>query len=104
MQTPAFSKIFRTFVVVMNTDFLNIKGKLFSLERPVVMTILNATPDSFVPSTRLADEDAVLRAAERASHTRHRRLFYTTWGTGSISRRGVETRKNGIRSHSTYFP
>lgn len=66
MQAPAFSKIFRTFVVVMNTDFLNIKGKLFSLERPVVMAILNATPDSFVPSTRLADEDAVLRAAERA--------------------------------------
>lgn len=30
------------------------------------MAILNATPDSFVPSTRLADENAVLRAAERA--------------------------------------
>lgn len=50
----------------MHTEFLNIKGHLFSLEKPVVMAILNATPDSFVPSTRLADEDAVLRAAERA--------------------------------------
>lgn len=66
MQAPVFPKFFRTFVVVMNTDFLNINGRLFSLEKPVVMTILNATPDSFVPSTRLADEDAVLRAAERA--------------------------------------
>ncbi len=50
----------------MHTNFLNIKGRLFSLDKPVVMAILNATPDSFVPSTRLADEDAVLRAAERA--------------------------------------
>ncbi len=50
----------------MNTQFLNINGKLLSLEQPVVMAILNATPDSFVPSTRLADEDAVLHAAERA--------------------------------------
>ncbi len=50
----------------MNTDFLNINGRLLSIEKPIVMTILNATPDSFVPSTRLADEDAVLRAAERA--------------------------------------
>ena len=50
----------------MHTNFLNIKGRLFSLYKPVVMAILNATPDSFVPSTRLADEDAVLRAAERA--------------------------------------
>ena len=50
----------------MHTEFLNIRGSLFSLEKPIVMAILNATPDSFVPSTRLADEDAVLRAAERA--------------------------------------
>ncbi len=50
----------------MNTDFLNINGRLFSLERPVVMAILNATPDSFVPSTRLTDENAILHAAERA--------------------------------------
>ena len=64
--STCISEVFRTFVVVMNTDFLNIKGRLFSLENPVVMAILNATPDSFVPSTRLADEDAVLRAAERA--------------------------------------
>lgn len=50
----------------MHTEFLNIRGNLFSLKKPVVMAILNATPDSFVPSTRLADENAVLRAAERA--------------------------------------
>lgn len=30
------------------------------------MAILNATPDSFVPSTRLTDENAILHAAERA--------------------------------------
>ena len=45
---------------------LNIAGHLRSWERPVVMAILNATPDSFVPSTRLTDESMVLRAAERA--------------------------------------
>ncbi len=50
----------------MQTLALNIGGHLRCWERPVVMAILNATPDSFVPSTRLTDESMVLRAAERA--------------------------------------
>ena len=54
---------------------------LLGLEKPVVMAILNITPDSFVPSTRLlggqksvvsgqrsatSDEERVLAQAERA--------------------------------------
>lgn len=44
---------------------------LLGLEKPVVVAILNITPDSFVPSTRLlgaslSDEERVLAQAERA--------------------------------------
>ena len=44
---------------------------LLDLDKPVVMAILNITPDSFVPSTRLlaaslSDEERVLAQAERA--------------------------------------
>ena len=44
---------------------------LLGLDKPVVMAILNITPDSFVPSTRLlaaslSDEERVLAQAERA--------------------------------------
>lgn len=50
----------------MKTLSIHIKDRLFVSETPVVMAILNATPDSFVPSTRLANADEVLHAAERA--------------------------------------
>ena len=40
---------------------LNIGGKLLSFERPCVMGILNATPDSFVPSSRNTTEAEVER-------------------------------------------
>lgn len=36
---------------------LNIRGRLLSLERPVVMGILNATPDSFFEGSRQQTED-----------------------------------------------
>lgn len=42
---------------------LNIKGRLTEYSRPVVMGIINATPDSFYPGSRTTDADAV---AERA--------------------------------------
>lgn len=45
---------------------VSVSGRLLSLEKPVVMAILNATPDSFVASTRLSGEAEVVRAAERA--------------------------------------
>lgn len=44
---------------------LNIRGQLFSLERPVVMGILNATPDSFFADSRTETErDIALRATQ----------------------------------------
>ena len=42
---------------------LNIKGRLLSLERPLVMGILNATPDSFYAGSRMPTEAAVARRA-----------------------------------------
>ncbi len=50
----------------MESQSLHIGNRLLRLDSPVVMAILNSTPDSFVPSTRLASETEVLCAAERA--------------------------------------
>lgn len=44
---------------------LNCKGSLVSLERPVVMGILNVTPDSFYDGGRHATIDAALRHCEQ---------------------------------------
>jgi len=49
---------------MMKYKTLNIKGKLFSLERPVVMGILNVTPDSFYPKSRQQSDDAVVERIE----------------------------------------
>lgn len=43
---------------------LNIKGKLLSLDTPVVMGILNVTPDSFYAASRQPCEDAVVKRIE----------------------------------------
>jgi len=40
-------------------------GRVVDLSSTVVMGVLNRTPDSFHPGSRLADADDVLRAAER---------------------------------------
>lgn len=50
----------------MQSQSLHIGTHLLQLDSPVVMAILNSTPDSFVPSTRLASETEALHAAERA--------------------------------------
>lgn len=42
---------------------LNCRGRLLSLERPLVMGILNATPDSFFDGGKYTEEDALLRRA-----------------------------------------
>lgn len=48
---------------------LNCKGRLLSLQQPVVMGILNITPDSFFDGGTLSSTDAALqRAAEMISH------------------------------------
>lgn len=44
---------------------LNCKGRLLTLQRPVVMGILNVTPDSFYDGGRYAGPDAALRQAEK---------------------------------------
>jgi dihydropteroate synthase len=44
---------------------LNCKGRLLSLERPVLMGILNATPDSFYDGGRHQSLDAALRQTEQ---------------------------------------
>ena len=48
----------------MKNKLLNFNGKLFSLERPVVMGILNVTPDSFVAGSRQQNESEVIRRIE----------------------------------------
>lgn len=44
---------------------LNCKGRLLSLERPVVMGILNTSPDSFYDGGRYQSLDAALRQTEQ---------------------------------------
>jgi dihydropteroate synthase len=44
---------------------LNCRGRLLSLERPVVMGILNLTPDSFYDGGRFQEQEAMLRQAEQ---------------------------------------
>jgi dihydropteroate synthase len=44
--------------------FINCKGKLLSLQQPLVMGILNCTPDSFYSASRKQTEKEVLSACE----------------------------------------
>ena len=44
---------------------INIRGKLVSLERPLVMGILNITPDSFYESSRCIDAEKALERAQQ---------------------------------------
>ena len=46
---------------------LNCKGRIFTLHDPVVMGIINATPDSFHVKSRVVSEQAVLTASEMIS-------------------------------------
>ncbi|GAA4751948.1 dihydropteroate synthase [Flavisolibacter ginsenosidimutans] len=43
---------------------LNCKGRILTINEPVVMGILNLTPDSFYAGSRLNNEDALLHKAE----------------------------------------
>ena len=44
---------------------LNCKGRLLSWKDPIVMGILNITPDSFYSGSRVRSEDEILRQAEK---------------------------------------
>ncbi len=46
------------------TYSLNIGGKLLSLDKPLVMAIVNLTPDSFYASSRVAGTDALVERVE----------------------------------------
>ncbi|MDR3251224.1 MAG: dihydropteroate synthase [Tannerella sp.] len=48
----------------MKTKMLNLRGKLMRLDTPVVMGILNVTPDSFYAESRMQSEEAVARRIE----------------------------------------
>ncbi|NLI72281.1 MAG: dihydropteroate synthase [Bacteroidales bacterium] len=45
---------------------LNIKGKLLDLSSPIVMAIVNVTPDSFYSLSRMKTEKDVLKAVDKA--------------------------------------
>ncbi len=44
---------------------LNCKGRLLVVDKPLVMGIINVTPDSFYPGSRLNSNDEVLSKAEK---------------------------------------
>lgn len=44
---------------------LNCKGRLMVIDKPIVMGIINTTPDSFYPGSRSANEKEVLMRAEK---------------------------------------
>ncbi|RYD74550.1 MAG: dihydropteroate synthase [Sphingobacteriales bacterium] len=56
---------------MLESEFLPVKknincgGRLVSLDEPKIMGILNLTPDSFYDGGKLADENAVLKQAEK---------------------------------------
>lgn len=45
---------------------ININGQLLQLDRPLVMAIINCTPDSFYHGSRCQTDDALLRTAQTA--------------------------------------
>jgi dihydropteroate synthase len=44
---------------------LNTRGKLLTIDRPVIMGVLNRTADSFYSGSRVADDDLLMRQASR---------------------------------------
>jgi dihydropteroate synthase len=44
--------------------FLNLNGRLLDLSSPVVMGIVNVTPDSFYTGSRFFSEKSILKAVE----------------------------------------
>lgn len=51
-------------VIVRNVSTINIKGKLLVTDTPLVMGILNVTPDSFYAGSRRSGEDLLRSARE----------------------------------------
>ncbi len=51
--------------ITVKLKSLNIRGQLTSLESPLVMGILNITPDSFYAGSRVGEMDKLLQRAEK---------------------------------------
>lgn len=51
--------------VLSNTFTINAKGKMLSFSKPLVMGVLNLTPDSFYKESRLINEKEYLQMAEQ---------------------------------------
>ncbi len=51
--------------IVLKSNILNCKGQLLDLSRPVVMGILNVTPDSFFDGGKYTEASTVLAQAEK---------------------------------------
>lgn len=49
----------------MKAHSLNIKGKLLQLESPLIMGILNVTPDSFHADSRISSVDSAVESAQK---------------------------------------
>lgn len=57
-------------MIVKDTSFspnsyINCRGKLLSLDKPIVMGILNITPDSFYDGGKYTSESAIIKQAEK---------------------------------------
>jgi len=50
---------------VKKPEYINVGGRLLSLESPLVMGVINITPDSFFKPSRLASHDEVLSTVSR---------------------------------------
>ena len=57
------------------SKLLNCNGRLISLSSPVVMGIINITPDSFYEGSRFRDTDAIKKRAD-AEKAKARVLFF----------------------------
>ena len=78
------------------------RDRVLDLGAPVVMGVLNVTPDSFSDGGRFADRDAALRACaahdrRRRGHHRHRRRIDAARRRSRRSRRRTRARDPGHR-------
>ncbi len=55
---------------------LNCKGRLFTWKDPIVMGVLNLTPDSFYSGSRIHSEDELIRQAEKCYRMELRFLIW----------------------------
>lgn len=96
----------------MQAFSLNISGRLISYERPAVMAIINATPDSFYAGSRAADKadiaDRTRLAIEQGADIIDMGAYSTRPGASEISEdeelRRLERALEAVRSVSADIP